>query len=143
MLKNLSKDVKNYNTTTDLFDQIFSDVFYPRIKGSSAPYDISIKDGIYKIDVALAGFSKDQITVKILQDKILQIVAEMNEVDEKNDTKFIHKKLSFSTKELRFNIEKDSEVHDVTFENGLLTVFVTPPNKTLKNKSNEKLITIS
>jgi molecular chaperone IbpA len=116
---------------------------------STPPYDVHFIDGTYRIDVALAGFSKDQISVKVLEDKILQIVAEDKSVEEepvensvKNNVKVFHKKLSFSRKELRFSISKDSEIHDVTFENGLLTVNVTPPSKKIEQASKERLIKI-
>lgn len=149
MFKNIAKtsnaqtktDVAN--SSVDLFDSLFYDLFNTDVRGSSAPYDVSVKDNVYRIDVALAGFTKEQITVKVLQDKILQILAKAKENDERSGSGFIHKKLSFTTKELQFNIQKNSEIHDVKFENGLLTVKVTPPNRSLENKPNEKLIAIS
>ncbi len=140
--KTSTKDV--VNSGVDLFDSFFYDLFSNTdVRGSSAPYDVSVKDNVYRIDVALAGFTKEQITVKVLQDKILQILATAKETDERSGSGFIHKKLSFTTKELQFNIQKNSEIHDVKFENGLLTVKVTPPNKSLENKPNEKLIAIN
>lgn len=148
---------KSLDRRFDLMDSLFngigswalsSDFDMDQNTPSTPPYDVHLVDGTYRIDVALAGFSKDQITIKVLEDKILQIIAENKseeeplEVGPKAKVKAFHKKLSFTKKELRFTISKNSDVHDVTFENGLLTVNVTPPNKKIEPTPKERLVKI-
>jgi HSP20 family molecular chaperone IbpA len=175
MLKNASNVVKKFNAPVtkiadhymqnvqksldrrfDLMDSLFNGVgswtladdVFGMLTENAPPYDVHLIDGTYRIDVALAGFSKEQISIKVLEDKVLQIIAENKEVDEEetvkpdSKVKALHKKLSFTKKEVRFSISKNSDIHDVTFENGLLTVNVTPPNKKVEPIPKERLVKI-
>lgn len=129
---------RRFDIVDRLTDSLFS--FAPTKIGeiipTIAPYDVHLVDGTYRIDVALAGFSKEQIEVNIIGGTVLLISAtsdydlpQQRDNVELGKAQALHKKLSYANKELRFNISKNSEVHDVSFKDGLLTIFVTPPAK--------------
>lgn len=83
-------------------------------------YDlIDLGDGSYQIDVAVSGFTRDQINVQRKNDK-LTISA-----DPKLSTKtYVHQGIARRSFKLGFTLGKDSVVKSATFANGILSITV-------------------
>ena len=99
-----------------LFDQLASS---SRVTNSYPPYDI-LKDDDYnfKIEMALAGFSKKDIEVEVAENLLtIKSVRENNQ-----DSKNVYKGISYRKFTREFTIADDIEVKDAKLENGLLTI---------------------
>lgn len=93
------------------------------------PYDIystKTDNGTeWAIDVALAGFSKDEIEVK-REKNILTISGSKKNSD--TERVKVHSGISHRAFKHQIPMEKDVQVKSVVFENGLLTVHLERPN---------------
>ena len=94
-----------------------------RYNSNYPPYNIhKLSDNNYKIEVALAGFSKEDIELE-LKDSTLTIRNKTKEKvinDESNGV--IHKGISTRQFERSFTISEDIKVKNVELKNGLLNI---------------------
>ena len=110
------------------FDSIFEEFdrmldSTERYSSNYPPYNIKrVNDTDYRIEVALAGYSKDDIEVE-LKDSALTVRNKSKEqtVDEKGNG-VIHKGISTRQFERAFTISEDIKVKDAELKNGLLTI---------------------
>ena len=83
------------------------------------PYDIIKVDNFnYKIEMALAGFSKEDIEVEVA-DGIITISS--NKENDQDKSK-LYRGISYRKFTRQFTIAEDIEVQDAKLENGLLTI---------------------
>mgnify|MGYP000922516073 CR=1 FL=1 len=87
------------------------------------PYNIrKLNDNNYKIEVALAGYSKDDIELE-LKDNTLTVRNKTKEkVINEDANGVIHKGISTRQFERAFTISEDIKVKDAELKNGLLTI---------------------
>jgi molecular chaperone IbpA len=100
-----------------LFDLINSEV--PHIQDTYPPYDI-VRTGpeSYRISIALAGFSPEQLTITAHQSRLT--VAGQRGDDGKKD--YIYQSIATRPFERHFNLADYVEVEGATFDNGLLQI---------------------
>ena len=99
------------------FDRIFSYEAqnYP-------PYNlVNVNEDESRLELALAGFSKEEVKVYTERGSL---VVEGNRKNE-DDRSYIHRGLAQRSFTRKWDISEDTEVSDVTFENGLLVVVLT------------------
>ena len=85
------------------------------------PYNIQkVKDFEYEIEMALAGFSKDDIEVEVA-DGVLT-VRSVKENDDVDDEWTLHRGISYRKFNRKFTLADDIVVNDAKLENGLLTI---------------------
>ena len=110
------------------FDSIFEEFdrmleSTERYNSNYPPYNIcKLNDNDYKIEVALAGYSKDDIELE-LKDSTLTVRNKATDktVDEKGNG-VIHKGISTRQFERSFTISEDIKVKDAELKNGLLVI---------------------
>ena len=98
--------------------------FATRGEGDSyPPYNIEkTGDGAYRIQMALAGFSREEIDVTV-QDNVLVIVGRAGEVAEGADApQYLHRGIAKRAFERRFQLADTIKVTAAGYENGLLNV---------------------
>ena len=84
------------------------------------PYDIQkVDDFKYQIDMALAGFSKDDIEVEV-SDGTLSVRSDKKEEPEDEFT--YHRGISYRKFERKFTLADDLVVNGAKLENGMLTI---------------------
>ena len=84
------------------------------------PYNIQkVGDFKYQIDMALAGFSKDDIEVEVA-DGTLSVRSDKKEEPEDEFT--YHRGISYRKFERKFTLADDLVVNDAKLENGMLTI---------------------
>ena len=110
------------------FDDIFEDfgkmfdenILRGSYKQSYPPYDIvKVTDNKYDIQIALAGYSKKDIEVKVVENTLLVKSIRENSEEEKE---VIHQGISKRYFERHFTIADDVEVLGAELKDGLLTV---------------------
>ena len=127
MTKNLSvwNSLKPFSVG---FDSIFEEFdrmldSTERYNSNYPPYNIcKLNDNDYKIEVALAGYSRDDIEIE-LKDNTLTVRNKINEKvvnDESNGV--IHKGISTRQFERSFTISEDIKVKNADLKNGLLNI---------------------
>ena len=110
-----------FDSIFDEFDRMLEST--ERYSTNYPPYNIKrVNDTDYRIEVALAGYSKDDIEVE-LKDSALTVRNKSKEqtVDEKGNG-VIHKGISTRQFERAFTISEDIKVKDAELKNGLLTI---------------------
>lgn len=106
---------------------LFGDVFDTANQSKYPPYNLYSKDNITIIELAVAGFSIDELTVT-LNLGTLTISGEKNESDEKEP---VYEWKGIATRKFVTNWKLKKEVEaDVSLENGILTVALAPVEKT-------------
>ena len=85
------------------------------------PYNIQkVEDFKYTIELALAGFSKDDIEVEVA-DGVLT-VRSVKENDDVDDEWTLHRGISYRKFNRKFTLADDIVVNDAKLENGLLKI---------------------
>ncbi len=89
---------------------------------SYPPYNIEkTGDGSYCIQMALAGFARDEIDVTV-QDNMLIIIGRAGEPSEGGQREFLHRGIAKRAFERRFQLADTIKVTSAGYENGLLNV---------------------
>lgn len=110
-----------FDSIFDEFDRMLEST--ERYPSNYPPYNIKrVNDADYKIEVALAGYSKDDIEVE-LKENALTVRNKTKEqtIDEKGNG-VIHKGISTRQFERAFTISEDIKVKAAELKNGLLTI---------------------
>ena len=110
-----------FDSIFDEFDRMLEST--ERYSTNYPPYNIKrVNDTDYRIEVALAGYSKDDIEVE-LKDSALTVRNKSKEqtIDEKGNG-VIHKGISTRQFERAFTISEDIKIKDAELKNGLLTI---------------------
>lgn len=105
------------------FDKMFDDMqhaFSTNVTGGYPPYNIvKESDNSYTISLAVAGFDKDELTIK--QDgNTLSISAEKKEND--NEVEYLHKGIGTRNFNREFSLADYVEVTSSKLDNGILVV---------------------
>ena len=113
-----------FDNVFDHFERMFNDDFFNVPNVNYPPYNI-VKTGAneYNVEVALAGFSRDDVSVEFAEG-ILTIKSkdrtESNKKDE--DGNIIHKGISKRYFSKSFTVADDVEIKGAELKDGLLTV---------------------
>ena len=113
--------VKTYSIGFDrMFDRLFDESFVATT--NYPPYNIvKTSDEKYAIEIAIAGFSKDDIEVETKENTL--VIKTIDKKDEEEDkTEYLHKGISARSFKRSFNLADDVVVKGATFENGLLII---------------------
>ena len=87
------------------------------------PYNIHrVDDHNYRIEVALAGYSKDDIEIELKENNLTVRNQPQEKVVNENGNGVIHKGISTRHFERSFTISEDIKVKDAELKNGLLTI---------------------
>ena len=118
---------KNILPMTVGFDRLFSTmeeldkVFGATKAPSYPPYSIiKLDDYNYEIQIAVAGFSKEEISITVKGDEL--IVVGVKTTGDGPDTEYIHRGLAFRDFERYFRLEGYLEVADAEIKDGLLII---------------------
>jgi|TARA_Y100000015_G_scaffold41542_1_gene47766 molecular chaperone IbpA len=102
-------------------------------QNSYPPYNkIKVNDEHVKFEIALAGWSKDDIEVTT-QTNVLTIKSKSSK--DTSDVDYVHRGVATRTFTRTINLCDDQEIGEVTFENGLLTINIhkiVPDHQKLK-----------
>jgi molecular chaperone IbpA len=100
-----------------LFDRL-SDRSYENNEGYP-PYDIIRRgEDDFQINIALAGFSRDEVTITAEPGQLTVT----GQKQDKDEVEYLYRGISARSFERRFNLADYIEVDDAAFENGLLHV---------------------
>lgn len=108
------------------FDRIF-DNFENRLSSSTTnypPYNIEkVNENLYSITLAVAGFSREEVTVEVDQDQLI-IRGEKPQTTEDGYVapEYLHRGLAFRNFERRFVLAEHMEVLKAETKNGLLII---------------------
>lgn len=102
------------------FNRLFDDAFLANSSQGYPPYNIrKVTDTEYAIEIALAGFTKDDLDIE-LADGTLTIKTVPNE--NKNDESYLHHGIAKRVFTRRFNLADDVIVKGADLFNGLLKI---------------------
>jgi HSP20 family molecular chaperone IbpA len=115
----------------DYFDRVFS---LHETSSNYPPYNfIKVSNVESRLELALAGFKKEEVHVYTEYGKLF---VEGQKEDKESDANYIHKGLAQRSFKRAWTLSDDTEVRDVTFDNGLLIVSlgkVIPEHHTRKD----------
>ena len=101
------------------FDRYFNNQF-ANVNGNYPPHNIvKYNDTHYGIEVAVAGFSKEEITVEVDQDQ-LYITGKKTSVSE--GVEYLHRGLAARDFEQQFTLAEYMEVKDAEVKDGMLKI---------------------
>ena len=128
----MDKITKNSIGLDNYFDRFFD----LQTSSNYPPYNlINVSNTESKLEIALAGFKKDEVKVYTEYGKLF--IEGEKEVKEKEvETNFLHKGLAQRNFNRSWTISDDTEVRSVSFEDGLLTIMlgkIVPDHHARKN----------
>jgi molecular chaperone IbpA len=139
MVKLTHFDINQITPFSIGFDRVFDrlvDYGTTYEQGGFPPYNIrKTEDFKHVIEIALAGFSKDEIEV-ILTDGVLEIKSKDTVTTEKPKDDLIHRGIAKRAFNRKFTLADDIEVKDAKLENGLLVIEleqIVPEHKKPRN----------
>ena len=125
MVKLTHFDVNQFAPFTVGFDRVFDrlvDYGTTYDTGGFPPYNIRKTDDFkHVIEIALAGFSKDEIEV-VLTDGVLEIKSSELPTTDKPKDDMIHKGIAKRAFTRKFTLADDIEIKDAKLINGLLLI---------------------
>lgn len=106
------------------FDQLF-DTFEARFANQLStnypPYNIEkVAENLYDIVIAVAGFSKEEVSVEVEGDQLM--IRGEKAVSQDPSPEFLHRGLAFRDFERRFTLADHMEVVKAEIKNGLLQI---------------------
>ncbi len=113
-----------FDNVFDHFERMFNDDFFNVPTVNYPPYNI-VKTGAneYNVEVALAGFSRDDVSVEFAEGILTIKSKDKKESDKKDeDGDIIHKGISKRYFSKSFTVSDDVEIKGAELKDGLLTV---------------------
>lgn len=108
------------------FDQLFDNVerrFANQVQNNYPPYNvIKHDDNTFEIEVAVAGFNKEDITVQVDQD---QLIIKGQKPQAETEVQYMHRGLAARDFERTWTLADHMEVGDAELTNGILSVKLT------------------
>ena len=92
--------------------------------GNFPPYNIVCKDNFFELSLAVAGFSKEELDVKIDNNYSLVISGNPALKEDGANVNYIHKGIARRSFQKIFRVDFDMKVNEAKLENGILTVIV-------------------
>lgn len=90
--------------------------------GGYPPYNIERRgENDYRITVAVAGFSQDDLTIEV-RDDVLTVTGRKGDAQNADETKVLHRGIASRAFERRFQLADHVIVRDAALENGLLNI---------------------
>ena len=106
-----------YDNIFEHFNEMFES---PGLQSNYPPYDIiKLSDSKYDIQLALAGYSKEDIDIEV-KENTLSIKSVKKEEDDKVEV--LHRGIAKRHFERHFTIADDVKVNNATLKNGLLVI---------------------
>ena len=113
----LDKITRNSIGMDEYLDRIFN---VHETSSNYPPYNlIQVSNVESRLELALAGFKKEEVHVYTEYGKLF---VEGQKEDKESDTRYVHKGLAQRSFKRAWTMADDTEVSDVTFEDGLLTI---------------------
>ena len=104
------------------FDTLFTNILAATAANNYPPHNIvKYDDTYYEIELAVAGFTKQDITIEVNQD-LLTITGKKPGDVTYTKKEFLHRGLAFRDFEQTFTLAEYMEVEDAKVENGMLTI---------------------
>jgi molecular chaperone IbpA len=102
----------------------FDHIFNARLNNSNYPPHNIVKfsDRDYAIEVAVAGFSKDEITVEVDQDQL--IVKGIQKTTDANSKEYLHKGLASRDFEQSWTLAEYMEIKGAEVKDGMLIITI-------------------
>ena len=128
-----------FDSIFDEFDRVLEST--ERHNSNYPPYNIhKINENEYKIEVALAGYSKNDIELE-LKDSTLTVRNKQKEkIVNENSDGMIHKGISTRQFERAFTISEDIKIKNAELKNGLLNIDL---ERIIPDEKKARLINIS
>jgi molecular chaperone IbpA len=113
----LDKITRNSIGMDEYFDRLFN---LHETTSNYPPYNlVQVSNVESRLEIALAGFKKAEVYVYTEYGKLF---IEGQKEDRETDSTYVHKGLAQRSFKRAWTLSDDTEVRDVTFEDGLLTV---------------------
>ena len=110
-----------FDSIFDEFDRMLEST--ERYNTNYPPYNIHrVDEHNYKIEVALAGYSKEDIEIELKENNLTVRNKPKEKVVNENGNGVIHKGISTRQFERSFTISEDIKVKDAELKNGLLAI---------------------
>jgi len=108
------------------FDQLFDNVerrFANQVQNNYPPYNvIKHDDNHFEIEVAVAGFDKEDITVEVDQD---QLIIKGKKIPVETEVQYMHRGLAARDFERTWTLADHMQVGEAELTNGILSVKLT------------------
>jgi molecular chaperone IbpA len=119
-------DTQALNRALIGFDQLFNNVerrFANQVQNNYPPYNVlKHDDNHFEIEIAVAGFEKEDITIEVDQD---QLIIKGQRLKDEDADKYLHRGLAARDFERSWTLAEYMEVGDAELTNGILRVKLT------------------
>ena len=130
------KPVSNLFNTPSLFDEFYKQ--FDQVKKFDPNINLSENDNGYNIEVSLPGFKKEDVGVKLEQNK-LKIFSKTSEEKEETTDKYFRKEFTIGSFERVFQLPQKANLETVQaiHENGVLKIHIPKAKEEIYTKTIE------
>jgi len=123
-----------FDSIFDGFEDFFKDVKFPK-------YNVLTKDDDLELEVALAGYKKDELSLELSPDNILTLSADTGGgiTEDPDELGYIYRGIASRNFKISWKIGTSFEIGDITYENGMLRI---PLNGTTPKEPDVKTLSI-
>ena len=126
-------DTNSLNKALVGFDRIFDNFetrFANQINQSYPPYNIEkIGENNYQIVLAVAGFSREEVSVEVDQDQLIirgeKAEPLLDATGNHKEIEYLHRGLAFRNFERRFTLAEHMEIETAEMKDGLLSIWIS------------------
>lgn len=119
------------------FDRIFNETRYQNTNTNYPPYNIiKYNDNSFEIELAVAGFNREDLTIEVDQD---ELIIKGERPKEENQERYVYRGLANRDFERVFTLEAHMLVGEAELTNGILRVKI---NRVIPEELKPRLITI-
>ena len=126
-----------------MVDQLTSDFFTDSYQGTQnfPPYNIIKKDDLsYDIDMAVAGFSQEDLEIDYADNVLTVSSKEIEPFKDTKEPEYIHKGIAVRKFTKKFTLAEDVIVNDASMKNGMLTISMEKVVPEGKRKRSIKIV---
>jgi molecular chaperone IbpA len=108
--------------------------FFRTLEDTAFPlYNIYSSGNTVKIELAVAGYSRDEITVEVNPNSLIIKGCKEKELQD-SSRRVLFQGITYRNFVRTFTIAKDAEVTEATLENGILSIVIEVPQKVQETK---------
>jgi molecular chaperone IbpA len=134
-----AKELSKLNRTLIGFDRIANVTLTVMDNSNYPPYNIIKHDDTrYTIEIAVAGFSKEEITVEVNQDRL--IIHGAHDTSDSAQVEYLHRGLAARNFDQAFTLAEYITVHSAEVINGLLRINI---ERIIPESSKSRQITVN
>jgi molecular chaperone IbpA len=121
LLTNMDSLFRDLNRYAIGFEPMFTRISSPNQTAGYPPYNLTQEDNIYRLELAVAGFTDSDIDITLTNDRVL-VVRGSRLTGDDGEKQYIHRGIAARDFERQFTLAEHIKVRSAHLDHGMLTI---------------------